>query len=373
MIRATVGIEGARGKSGGRRRGWRRHARNTLAGAGLLAGGALAAGAGIGYYIAHKITRPAKPASDDGYVMSPYETGADYEEVSFPAAHGAHCDHTIQAWWLRRPETNRVVVCCTGYRGSKSYLIGIGTALWRAGFNVLLFDYYGHGADKGGRRISLGYHEVNDFLAALDYAERRVPGGRIGVIGYSMGGSVAILGTPRRSEVRALVADSPFARHADVVAYNVERTLRAPVGRLFVRIVDYYLPLLAGYRHADVEPIRSIGALAPRPLLLIHGTADDMIPVDHAYRIFAAAGEPKELWLADGAAHCGAYFLDRPAYCRRVIAFFERHLGAGKETPGQEDTLQALQRETPTAPLPDLPERPAAQTPAPTRRRRATA
>ena len=111
----------------------------------------------------------------------------------------------IHAWWLPRPETDRVIIGCAGYRGNKWHLVGIGTALWRAGYNVLLFDYYGHGADFG-RRISLGYHEVNDFLAALDYAERRIPNARVGVIGFSMGAAIAITGVALRKEVLALVA-----------------------------------------------------------------------------------------------------------------------------------------------------------------------
>jgi fermentation-respiration switch protein FrsA (DUF1100 family) len=43
-------------------------------------------------------------------------------------------------------------------------------------------------------------------------------------------------------------------------------------------------------------------------------------------RLYEAAGEPKELWLLEGAGHCDAYFADREAYCERVAAFFEEHL-----------------------------------------------
>jgi len=318
----------------GWRRGWRRHMRRTAAGMGALAGGALLGGAGIGYYIANEITKPARRTPSDDYVISPYETGADYEDVAFPAARG---DHLIRGWWMPRPETDRVIVGCTGYRGSRWFLIGIGTALWRAGFNVLLFDYYGHGADRGGRRISLGYHELGDLLSALDYAERRIPNARVGVIGYSMGASVGILGTARRPEVRALVADSPFAAHADVVAYNVERALRLPIGPLLVPVADLFLSLLAGYHHADVQPIRGVAAIAPRPLLLIAGADDEMVPIEHAYRLFEAAGDPKELWIAEGAAHCGTYFLDRPAYTERVVGFFERALGARVAPPADAE------------------------------------
>jgi hypothetical protein len=43
-------------------------------------------------------------------------------------------------------------------------------------------------------------------------------------------------------------------------------------------------------------------------------------------RLYEAAGDPKGLWLVEGAGHCETYFLDREAYCDRVAAFFEEHL-----------------------------------------------
>jgi uncharacterized protein len=286
------------------------------------AGTAMAAGLGVGLFIAHEITRPARPKPEDVMTMSPFETGVPWEDIEFPSEHASH---RVQAWWFPRPETRRVIIGSTGYRASKSGLIGIGSALWRAGFNVLLFDYYGHGTDLGGQRISLGYHEINDFFAAVRYAEERVPGAILGVVSFSMGASVAILGTAQRPQIRALVADSPFATHRDVVTHNVTRVLHLP-GAPFVRMADMFFPALGGYRQDAVEPIRAIAKIAPRPLLLIHGTADELVPVQHAYRNFAAANEPKELWIAEGAIHCGTYFLDRPAYCHRVARFFDEHL-----------------------------------------------
>ena len=151
--------------------GWRRVARRTAAATGAVTGGALLSTLGIAYYVARVLTDPKRPSTMDTYTMTPFETGADFEQVSFPQVRGGQLLH---GWWFPRPETRRVIVGCHGYRSSKSELIGIATALWRAGFNVLLFDYHGHGAAIGSP-VTLGYREVNDVFAALDYAERRVP------------------------------------------------------------------------------------------------------------------------------------------------------------------------------------------------------
>ena len=86
-----------------------------------------------------------------------------------------------------------------------------------------------------------------------------------------------------------------------------------------------------GYAFAAVQPVEVVKAIAPRPLLIIHGAADRLIPLRHALDIFAAAADPKELWVVEGVGHCGGYFADRPAYVSRVAHFFERHL-AGSTT-----------------------------------------
>lgn len=308
--------------------------RLVLVTASLAAGGAAIGTLAAGYYVATAVTRPGRRTPTDDYTFTPFELGVPFEDVTFLPEQG---DHYVQGWWLPRPESRRVIVACTGYRAKRADLLGISSALWRMGNNVLLFDFHGHGAGIGAS-VTLGYREVNDFLGALDYARRRVRGARIGVIGFSMGAAIAIMGSVRRPEVRALVADSSFATHEDEIRFSIAQVMHIPrplIGAV-ARVADEFLYWRAGYRHRDVQPLREIANIAPRPILLIHCTADDTISVDDAYRLFDAAGEPKELWVGDGASHCGVYFIDREAYCRRIGAYFEKHLGSGTESHAAE-------------------------------------
>src|SRR5215470_12521006 len=103
-------------------RSWKRRVRHAATAAGVLAGGTLATTVGLGYYVAHVLTAPRRPGLQDHYVMTPFETGATYEEVAFAPASG---EHLVRGWWFPRPETARVIIGCHGYRGSKSELIGI--------------------------------------------------------------------------------------------------------------------------------------------------------------------------------------------------------------------------------------------------------
>ena len=214
---------------------------------------ALAATAGMGYYVAHRLTAPNPSTFMDDFILTHFETGVAWENIRIPTSNP---DRPLLGWWFPRPETDRVLIGCTGYRGSKSDLIGIGSAMWRAGYNVLLFDYHGHGSWRGAP-VTLAYRELQDFYAALDYARERMPQGRIGVFGFSMGAAIAILGAAQRPEVRAVMADSPFATHADVVSHSVRRVIHLP-GEPFAAISDYFLARKAGYRGSDIAPLREM-------------------------------------------------------------------------------------------------------------------
>ena len=58
-----------------------------------------------------------------------------------------------------------------------------------------------------------------------------------------------------------------------------------------------------GYYLQTISPIDWIDGISPRPLLLVHGDADELIPLKHAHRLYQKAGEPKELKIIPGAKH----------------------------------------------------------------------
>jgi alpha-beta hydrolase superfamily lysophospholipase len=265
-----------------------------------------------------QLTRASEAGS--AYNFSPFELGLPWENVHVPTANG----EALSGWWLPRPESRQVVICCHGYRGNKTDLLGVGAGLWRDGYNALLFDYRGHG-EHVGTRVTLGYRELEDALAAVAYVAERMPDAEIGIIGYSMGAAIAIMAAARDPRIQAVVADSPFAAQLNPVRMRLQQTLRAPwSGGPILFFADRMLRWRAGHRFRDVEPLREIGQIAPRPILIIHGTADSVIDAADSQMLFAASGEPKELWLVPGVEHCGAYFLDRPAYVEHINRFFAR-------------------------------------------------
>ncbi|HEY0603896.1 MAG TPA: alpha/beta fold hydrolase [Herpetosiphonaceae bacterium] len=287
----------------------------------LSLGGTLCAGAlGLAAYTTRALnSAPRRP--HDEYMLSPWELQIDFETVRFVTADGVG----LSGWWLDRPAARTTVIVLSGRRGMKHQFLGIGAALWRAGHNVLLFDYRACGQSECARS-SLAYHELHDVQAAIVYARQRLPDAGIGLLGYSMGASLAILATAAEPRIQSVVADSPFATMRDVIA-STYRNYHLPA-RPLLDLADALSGWCYGYSFDAVRPLDVIDRIAPRPLLLIHGAQDRTIPVDHAHRLYAAAGSGADLRIIDGAQHCGGYYLDRAGYIHDVTDFFAATLAA---------------------------------------------
>jgi fermentation-respiration switch protein FrsA (DUF1100 family) len=262
---------------------------------------------------ARRITSPG-PREDK--FVTPWELGIPYEEVAFGTEDGL----LLRGWWLPAPQAKRTVIALHGHRGARHHCVGIGAALWRRGTNVLLFDHRGRGSSEG-ELLSMGYFETLDALAAIGHALSKAPDVPLGLIGYSMGAAVAVMAAARDERVGAIVADSPFASERALVRALLGRQLgplHGPVAALTERLLPY--------DPGEVEPLREVVKIAPCASLFVHGLLDETCDPKDSVRLYEAAGEPKELWLLEGAGHCDAYFADREAYCGRVGAFFGEHL-----------------------------------------------
>jgi len=225
------------------------------------------------------------------------------------------------------------LVLCHGYFRSLAEPLEVGLRLNQAGYHILLFDFRGCGR-SGGRFTTIGYKETWDVLAAVGLMKSRLGPAPIGVLGISMGAAAAIMAAAQTLDIAALVADSPYAHLEGVMRKRLPELapLRwmVPFGWLSVLIGQ----LLSGCRLNSIRPVDHVGRLSPRPVLFIYGQRDSYIPPDQPCGLFAAAGEPKTMWVAPGSDHAVAR-LDHPEeYVRQVLGFFDRHLlgpAAGEE------------------------------------------
>jgi dipeptidyl aminopeptidase/acylaminoacyl peptidase len=226
--------------------------------------------------------------------------------------------------WLLPGPRDAVVVISGGHRGRISDVLGIAAALRRGGFSVVVYGWRGTpGSDPAVH--TLGVHERRDLIAVLDAVGRRLGEVPIGLLGYSMGGAVSLCVAADDPRVAAVCADSAFADPVDLLLERTGRRLLVPPA-LVITPALALLERRTGARLGDLRPATAVTRIAPRPLLIIHGDADASVPVEHARRLFAAAGEPRSLWTLPGVGHVGAYFAGRSAYIERVSGFFRAAL-----------------------------------------------
>ena len=249
---------------------------------------------------------------------TPAEVGLAYEDVRFISEDGLR----IAAWYV--PSTNRsAVILLHGLGGNRGGGLRLARDLAAHGYGLIMLDLRAHG-DSEGAVSTLGVLEVRDVRAAVDYLQTRpdVDAARITIYGGSLGASVAVLAAAEIPEIRAVVADSAFASVDWLVGNQFGNLLALPpwMASLVVRWGN----IQTGVDATRVAPVERVGRISPRPLMIIHGEADDFFSVQNARLMAEAAREPKEVWIVPGVGHTAVYATDPPGYVARVTAFLEK-------------------------------------------------
>lgn len=276
---------------------------------------ALALGAlwGVGYALSRPALALVGPA--------PVDLGA--ETVRFLRTDG----EPIVGWLARGAPGQGAVLLLHGVRANRSFMVTRARVLRRAGYTVLLVDLPAHG-ESAGDRITFGARESEGARAALAYLHREVPGERVGAIGASLGGASLLLGQgePAANSAVAVVLEAVYPTVEEAVADRM-RIWLGPGGPPLSPLLTWQLRPQIGVTAEKLRPIDRVRELRV-PLLLVAGEADRHTTLAESRRLFAAAPEPKTLWVVPRAPHGDLYASDSAAYERHVLAFFAQYLRA---------------------------------------------
>ncbi len=214
----------------------------------------------------------------------PENYGMAYEAVRFPAA----VDNLPIAGWLFSDpgKRGRLVVVVPGFRSHKAHMLREYTYWLAQACGVLAIDPRGSG-ESGRAPFSFGDDERRDVAGAVAFARSR--GYRsVAVFGASAGGAAAISEAAHDPAVRGVIADgAPASVHSGLAGYLAGKGHPLPgLGALAIMgALSFHL----GHVPTGGDVVRHVAALAPRPLLLIHGTRDHVIPVSNVREIARAA------------------------------------------------------------------------------------
>lgn len=265
-------------------------------------------------------------------ILSPDQLGLRWRDVWLETVD----DVRLHAWFLPAARPGFATA-----RGTVLYLHGnaenisthIGSVGWMPaeGLNVLLPDYRGYGLSEGTPSLA-GLHRDAEAALAAVFGLPEVDADRVVVFGQSLGGSLAIsalAASPAEEKVRALIVEGTFASYRRIARDVLDRAW-------LTWAFQWPLSFLVDDRF---RPEEDIARIAPTPVLIIQGENDQAVPPAHAHALYAAAAEPKALWMVPDAGHIAA--LQRPAWRHRLIGYLENCAFAAAPAPSACDAEPA--------------------------------
>lgn len=273
---------------------------------------------GIGYLAGRLLTGRRKPDPAD----SPANYGMPFKAVYFHSRDGFR----LHGWWIPAQYARGTIIQCHGHNGSMDSDIGSAQMLHQAGFNVLMFNFRAHGKSAGDS-VTFGWFEANDLIGAVDYLAQSYGIKKVGVLGFSMGASVAIRAASYCDQIACIVADGVIGRLDVSLEYWLQDKglpvwLAAPVSKLALSAAS----VRTGASLNQVNTIQWVADLWDCPLFVVHGVEDHLVPIAEIEDLVANARVETKVWFAEACDHREAMVLYPDEYAEQVVAWFLEHL-----------------------------------------------
>lgn len=263
-----------------------------------------------------------------------------------------------------------VLIPSSGYQGLKViHPERFARALTALGFAVVAFDFRGFGLSEGERGRLVPQEWAEDLRAAVDRAaaDDDLDAGRIGLVGWGMGGGVVVSEAADDPRVRAVasvncvsdgarstrnmhddvswqsllqrvVADrghrsgngrSEIASPWDIVRLDLDGRTDGYVGEELYKAPGFGsgVTLESADALLRFSPQAVVHRLSPRPLLVVHGAENELHRPEEAQALYDSAREPKQLWLIEGAGHTEWMFDEHPTFrslVEKLADFFDK-------------------------------------------------
>jgi uncharacterized protein len=239
------------------------------------------------------------------------ESRIDFQQLDLITKDGIR----LSAWYTP-PRKGAVILLAHGYGDNRPEWVH--AMLAKKGYGVLSWDARAHG-ESDGEISTVGYLEVLDVRAALDFVLAQPDVNHVGAWGGSMGGATLIRATAQFPEIDALFVDSSFASLNDEFNFLVPYPVINPLAKFLAE-------WQTGFSTRDLNLVEDIAKIGPRPVYIVHSLGDTVAPPDAGEKLFNAANEPRFLWLEEDAAHLSIHLVNERRYQRRLIGFFDEWL-----------------------------------------------
>ncbi|WP_047982840.1 alpha/beta hydrolase [Ornithinibacillus californiensis] len=233
-------------------------------------------------------------------------------------------DLLLKAGFLENElNSGKVVILAHGYRGDRNHMDDLVKFYYDQGFDVLMPDSRGHGESEGDY-IGYGWHDRKDYVKWIDLLIEQHGAEQILLHGNSMGASLVLMtsGEELPSEVKGIIADSGYTTVKEELRHQLKHLYHLPAFPI-LDITSVITKVRAGYFFGEASAIEQVKNNT-RPLFIIHGDADELVPTEMAYELYEAAGGEKELWIVPNAGHTKAYSIATEEFQTRLQQFIDQ-------------------------------------------------
>ena len=219
--------------------------------------------------------------------------------------------------------SNKWVIVAHGYGCNQTNSYYIAENYLMMGYHVLTPDLRASGESEG-KFLTMGLYESNDVTRWAGKIAMHYPEARIVLHGVSMGAATVMMAQdfPLPSNVKGIIDDCGFSDTWEEVR-QFGRIYHIHPSCLLMPVLNLFCRLRIGIDLHEASPKKALKT-ARLPILMIHGTADKLVPIRNSFENYAACRAPKRLVEVEGADHIQSYFTDPELYEREVLAFFER-------------------------------------------------
>ena len=231
----------------------------------------------------------------------------------------------VHAHFIENKNSNIYTIIVHGYESKGSNMRYYGEKFFNMGCNILLIDLRTHGLSEG-NSYGMGYLEKEDILAWIKYILSINSNADIILFGISMGAESIMIALSENipSNVKLAIEDSGYTNANEQLGNRLKISYHLPYFP-FIPTISLITKLRIGYFFSQANALKSVSKIKT-PILFIHGSKDDLVPLDMMERLYNACSSKKDKLIVEGAYHISSAKHNETLYWDKIKEFIAKYL-----------------------------------------------
>ena len=251
-----------------------------------------------------------------GVITDPRHYGIEYDNVTIDTFD----NHKLKGWFLKSKERKAVLIFFHGINDSRYFHLSFLEHFVKHGFDVLAYDLRAHG-ESSGDFCSYGFYEKKDTETAIKFLEKNgyiIANSIIGLMGVSLGASIALQSINVDSRIKFCIAEAPFSNFSDTLEDYMSRGL-FKLGKPYSSFIRKRIEKVGNFKISSIQPKNDVINFKGK-ILLIHGDKDEKINIKYHYEILKN-GFAIESLVLKGAGHNNLRKIGGKEYINKILFF----------------------------------------------------